>query len=378
MSSRPIIAAYYFPNYHADARNELFHGKNWTEWKLVKEARPRDASHRQPLIPAWGYEDEADPIAMGRKIDAAASNGVDAFIFDWYYYDDGPFLHRALDEGFLRAGNNDKIKFSCMWANHDWVDIHPAELGKTPSLLYPGVVRPDTFEKVTDLVIERYFSHPSHLTFEGAPYFSIYELTKLIQSFGSIGKTRKALDRFRYKARRAGHADIHLNLICTDNAILPGETVSHDPFRLAEELGFSSMGSYIWVHHFSMAGNESLEYGAAKAAYLDFYLKQRNSSDLPFFPNVTMGWDPNARTLQSKDWSAGNYPYTTYLKNNDPMAFREALQDVAVRQREESKAGLITINAWNEWTEGSYLEPDTFYGMGYLNAIRDVFGCREA
>jgi hypothetical protein len=35
---------------------------------------------------------------------------------------------------------------------------------------------------------------------------------------------------------------------------------------------------------------------------------------------------------------------------------------------------ILTINAWNEWTEGSYLEPDTVYGMGYLEAIRDVFG----
>jgi hypothetical protein len=37
---------------------------------------------------------------------------------------------------------------------------------------------------------------------------------------------------------------------------------------------------------------------------------------------------------------------------------------------------ILTINAWNEWTEGSYLEPDTINGMGYLEAIRDVFGVR--
>ncbi len=35
---------------------------------------------------------------------------------------------------------------------------------------------------------------------------------------------------------------------------------------------------------------------------------------------------------------------------------------------------ILTINAWNEWTEGSYLEPDTVYGLGYLEAIRDIFG----
>jgi hypothetical protein len=35
---------------------------------------------------------------------------------------------------------------------------------------------------------------------------------------------------------------------------------------------------------------------------------------------------------------------------------------------------VLTINSWNEWTEGSYIEPDTKNGTQYLEAIRDVFG----
>ena len=34
---------------------------------------------------------------------------------------------------------------------------------------------------------------------------------------------------------------------------------------------------------------------------------------------------------------------------------------------------ILTINCWNEWTEGSYLEPDTIHGMKYLEAIKEVF-----
>ena len=62
------IAAYYFPNYHADAKNEEVHGRNWTEWELMKCARSRFEGHQQPKVPVWGYEDEADPAVMAKKI----------------------------------------------------------------------------------------------------------------------------------------------------------------------------------------------------------------------------------------------------------------------------------------------------------------------
>ena len=117
-------AVYYFPDYHVDPRNEAIHGKGWTEWELMKVARGRFPGHEQPKIPLWGYEDEADPAVMAKKIDAAADHGVDAFLFDWYWYE-GPYLERCLKEGFLRAPNMQRMKFALMWANHDWKNFHP-------------------------------------------------------------------------------------------------------------------------------------------------------------------------------------------------------------------------------------------------------------
>ena len=61
-------AAYYFPNYHIDPRNEKIHGTGWTEWELMKCARPRFPGHAQPKVPLWGYQDEADPAVMAQKI----------------------------------------------------------------------------------------------------------------------------------------------------------------------------------------------------------------------------------------------------------------------------------------------------------------------
>ncbi|NLF86742.1 MAG: hypothetical protein GX571_11625 [Lentisphaerae bacterium] len=128
----------------------------------MERTRPRFPGHVQPRTPLWGYGDESDPAVMAQKIDAAADHGLDAFIFDWYHYNDGPFLEGALDRSYLGAPNRGRVKFALMWANHDWVDIHPARRGVTPALLYPGAVTPAAFQTITDLVIARYFRHPDY------------------------------------------------------------------------------------------------------------------------------------------------------------------------------------------------------------------------
>ena len=62
------------------------------------------------------------------------------------------------------------------------------------------------------------------------------------------------------------------------------------------------------------------------------------------------------------------------IANNTPENFKQALEKVKARLEASSvPAPFLTINAWNEWTEGSYLEPDQRNGMKYLEAIRDVF-----
>ena len=82
MRKKIKVYSYYFPNWHADARNEKWHGKGWTEWEVTKCARPRFEGHHQPRIPLWGYEDESDPKVMEKKIATALKYGIDGFIFD--------------------------------------------------------------------------------------------------------------------------------------------------------------------------------------------------------------------------------------------------------------------------------------------------------
>ncbi|MBA4388872.1 MAG: hypothetical protein C0404_12890 [Verrucomicrobia bacterium] len=375
MSERRQVGCYYFPNYHVDPRNEKVHGSGWSEWQLVEHAHPHFEGHVQPKIPLWGFDDESDPAAMAQRIDAAANHGVDFFIFDWYWYDDGPFLERGLEKGFLKAKNNSRMKFCLMWANHDWQNIHPAKYKQQGKTLYPGVIKPETFTTIMDHAIETYFKHPSHFMVNGCPYFSIYELGTFVKSFGTVQKAREALDEFRGRTKFAGFPDIHLNGVVWGSPILPGESKPTNLGQLVADLGFDSTTSYVWVHHWSPGKFHTVPYETVRDQYFKFWDKALTTFKVPYYPNVTMGWDSSPRTVQSEIWEAGaGYPFTPIIDGNTPAAFREAL--VMTRQRLEKSNGprIVTINAWNEWTEGSYLEPDTVNGLGYLEAIKAAFG----
>ncbi len=369
------VGAYYFPNYHLDVRNEVAHGAGWSEWDLVKIATPRFPGHDQPKIPLWGYEDEADPALMAKKIDAAADHGLNHFLFDWYWYDDGPYLNRALDEGFLNAPNNERLEFALMWANHDWIDIHPAKLSGPKNVLCPGAITRETFDKIVEVVIEKYFSHPSYLKIDGCPYFSIYELMTLMQSLGGATATREALEHFRARTKAAGFPNLHLNAIVWGVQILPTEKAIQNPQQLLEVLGFDSIASYVWIHDVPLTQFPQTEYSVVAQQAAQKWRATRTEYSLPYHPNVTMGWDASPRTVQSDRYENAGYPFMPILKNNTPENFKSALQEVKVFL-DESEDGpkICSINAWNEWTEGSYLEPDVKNGLGYLEAIREAFG----
>jgi len=376
---QPItVACYYFPNYHTgEPRNEAAKGAGWTEWELVKAARPRFEGHEQPKVPLWGYGDERDPIVMAQKIDAASDHGIDAFIFDWYFFDDGPFLNKCLDEGFLKAPNTNRMKFSLMWANHDWLDIHPYTHGTEHQLLYPGKVTVETYNRICDHVINDYFTQPNYWLIDGKPYFSIYDIQKFVEIFGSLEATKEAMDKMREKAIAAGLKGVHWNLVVWGNPVLPGENPPDNVQDLLNKLGFDSATSYVWIHHVSLPETKN-DYNNVRDKYMDYWDKAEKTYGAPYFPNVTMGWDSSPRTEQTKDWQPNyGYPYTGIMVNNTPENFKMALQTVKDRMMSnESSPRIVNINCWNEWTEGSYLEPDAVHGMQYLNAVKEVFGTK--
>jgi len=82
------------------------------------------------------------------------------------------------------------MKFALMWANHDWVNIFPLGLRETAPLLHIGAVEKPVFSHLTEYIIERYFSRPNYLKIDGKPFFSIFQLQRFLDGFGSLKAAR--------------------------------------------------------------------------------------------------------------------------------------------------------------------------------------------
>jgi len=179
---------------------------------------------------------------------------------------------------------------------------------------------------MTDYIIETYFKHPSYWLLNGAPYFSIYDLTKLLESFGSIEETYKAVNDFRVKVKKAGFRDLHLNAVVWGNTILPGpeQTIVNDIDQLLQQVGFNSVSSYVWVHYVK-PDFPVQDYTSARHIYFEFAEKLADLLSLPYYPNITIGWDSSPRTKQDDPWEDIGYPFTGVFVNNEPVDVKQAL-----------------------------------------------------
>jgi hypothetical protein len=359
------IAAYYWPAYHDEAIWRQFFKGNEGEWEIIRNSSPKFEGHYQPRIPLWGYENEADPAVMEKKIEAATNHGVNIFIFDWYWYGNKPFLEECINKGFLRSRNNNKIQFYLMWANHNACSLWDIEQSHKNEIIWPGAVDRKTFDTIVERVIERYMGHPSYYKIEGCPVFSIYEIGTLIKGLGGLEKTRKAIGSFRKRVKDAGFPGLYLQAILWKQipvslSMIPGDqTQTQD--NTVRAIGFDSLTNYQWCHYVQPRGDYS-EW-AEKA--ISQWEPWRGEFSVPFYPHVSVGWDTNPRFKSLQE---------DVIVNQSPQLFADSLRKAKdFLDKHSIEPRLLTINSWNEWSEGSYLEPDIKYGTEYLEAVRNVF-----
>ena len=197
------------------------------------------------------------------------------------------------------------------------------------------------------------------------------------EGLGGLDATEAALGGLRKRAARAGFADIHLNAIAREKPVLPEDGIALDGPALISRLGFDSVTSYVWVHHHALP-TLLTPYGDVLEQAAAGWERFAAGYDQPYFPNVTVGWDSSPRTVQSDRFNpALGYPHTNIISEATPEQFGRALEQVRAFV-DKTNVPLVTINAWNEWTEGSYLEPDTVHRHGHLEQIRRVFGSKAS
>lgn len=354
------VAAYVWPAYQPDPRWAelgLFPaGKG--EWQNVWEAKPKWAGHAQPRKPLWGYEDEADPAVVAKKIDAAVAHGVNVFIYDWYWYGGRPFLEDGLDRGFLGAPNNGKMKFFVMWANHNVTKLWDSTAAdkEWDKAVWPGAVSEKEFPVLVRRWIDRYFTRPNYYRIDGRPVLMVYEVKTFVAGVGGRAAARRSLAHLRRACEAAGLGGVYL--MACDYGITAAAL---------EGLGFEGATIYNFVH-WAWPGPRCDYAPWAERAQRRYDSARAELGVRDYFAHVSVGWDTNPR------YPAGTVTET--VTNATPAKFAVALERARAWTDAHTRPGvpkLVTVNSWNEWTEGSYLEPDETFGFGYLDAVRKTF-----
>lgn len=371
-AGRYDVAAYVWPAYTGEEkRARIFWEEGIGEWQTVKKAAAKFKGHSWPRKPLWGYVNEADPCVMEMQINAAADHGVNVFIYDWYWYDGLPYLEQCLNNGFLKAKNNGRMKFYLMWANHmvnlTW-DKRNSEI--QDAYIWTGQVSAEEFEKIGVRLIENYFKHPLYYRIDGKPVFMLYDLSNFAAGLGGMEKAKSSLHWLKEEAVRRGLPGIHFQFVKWGDEIqnISGvDSAGKKPnAEIVQNMCFDSLTHYQFVHFTDMNRNyaEILEDVWKEWAQID------RDFQIPYFPHISIGWDNNPRF---------NVFRNEVVKNNPPELFEAALRRAKkYLDAHPNQAPLITINSWNEWTETSYLEPDDLYGYGYLEAVKRVFADAQA
>ncbi len=364
--SKYDVAAIIWPAYTGDERRtRIFWPEGYGEWQTVKATKPKYPGHQWPRKPVWGYVNEADPYVMEMQINAAADHRVNVFIYDWYWYDNRPFLEQCLDNGFLKARNRDRMKFYLMWANHTADSMWDTRTANRWDPIWDGAVDRKTFDFIVNRTIEKYFSQPNYYKIDGKPVYMLFDIMNLVRGLGGVEETWKALDYFREQTVKAGFPGLELHLTVRRDEYMSriiDEKANMDVRTFINKSGFDGVTHYGFAD-FAVTKNPYPE--VVKQAVAE-YAHIRETIQSIYYPNVSMGWDPNPR-----------YPHLidTVCYDTTPENIRLGFEAAKkyVDETPELRAPLIVVNSWNEWTEGTYLQPDDINGYGYLEALKATF-----
>jgi len=356
------VAAYVYPGWHPIPERDASFHPGFTEWELVRECRPRFEGHLQPRTPLLGEYDDRDPLEVARRVRLALDHGVDALVYGFFWCRGKRVFQDALDLGFLGGEFGATTPFALMWANRMPRRVLPVARPDAPVIESERLVDTDVedFVEFVDYLASRYFTRPNYVRVGGAAYLSIFDSSFFLREL-RFDAAREAIRRARERLRAIGAGELHLA------AIEPGSDVIGE----LRAIGFDSVTNYVLLPDW-------------KGAFLQDYVERANecarawpriaeASQLPYMPSVSPGWDASPRGADFGLARPTKYPWWPVVVGESPQAFGVALERALRYARTHGPSdGLVFIASLNEWSEGHTLEPDTRFGLGWLEAVRDA------
>ena len=339
--------AFYLPQFHPIPENDEWWGEGFTEWTNVRKARPNFKGHVHPKIPGeLGYYDLRDDDVRARQIALAREYGISGFCYYYYWFDGRKLLDTPLR--MLLANKSLDFPFCLCWANEDWTRTWD---GESSAVLMKQNYSIASYEHFIEDIFP-VFADQRYIRINGRPLFMVYRA-------GRIKECRRALELWRDFCRRHGEKNPYILSVDSFGEAVRGRHI---------ELGFDGIVEFP-PHAYSKfyTGPLSMRNPDFSGNLFDYELSarsfmERSTPGGAFFRCAMPGWDNTARRQNNPDVFLGATPegYERWLRYNVGWT-----RDFFVGEER-----ITFVNAWNEWAEGNYLEPDQEFGRQYLEATK--------
>lgn len=220
--------------------------------------------------------------------------------------------------------------------------------------LQPGGLdfSPQALLEMTDYLADHYFALPNYLTVEGHPVLMVWDTAAIFRANGGPEGFRAVLDQMNALLAKRGMKSLYL--------------VSMGRTRDEKEGGFSAMTGYGYYgtpfdSPWEWRGGHSVPYADVLRNYENTWSMWEKEAYLPYIPPIGSNWDSRPRHSER----------AVVVSDYTPANFRQMCQNS--RKHIGPPLNLAIIEAWNEWGEGSFIEPDQQYGFGFLDALRETF-----
>jgi SAM-dependent methyltransferase len=351
------LIAFHLPQFHPILENDQWWGQGFTEWTNVTKAKPLFRGHYQPRLPTdLGYYDLRVPEVREAQAELAASYGIEGFCYWHYWFHGNRLLERPVDE-ILASGEPD-FPFCLAWANESW---SRSWLGDARELLIEQLYS-EQDDRAHARWLARAFADPRYIRIQGRPILVVYKPMALPDA-------HRTTDIFREECSRLGQPEPYLVGI---DAHCPGTDMRQFGFDMTEhhepQLGVLGPDAFEDAPRPSKL-IRNLRRGISSATFKVFSHRAaalrmaRGRPSFPHFPCSYAGWDNTARRGL----------HAIVMIDSGPGVFRSQLLQTArsvLHKAHEER--FVFINAWNEWAEGMYLEPDAKFGHAYLEAVASV------